>query len=103
LTLPTQLETDEELLIPKARTALTRYGHQAVIGNDLHKRKYEVVLVENDENGKPDGFKETWLRLVDLEKEKREQGKSEDEIKHLEIEELIIEELVKRHEAWIAG
>lgn len=90
---------------------MTRYGHQAVIGNDLHKRKYEVVLVENDENFKPDqqsvgsaahGFKETWLRLVDLEKEKREQGKSEDEIKQLEIEELIIEELVKRHEAWIA-
>lgn len=42
-----QLETDPELLIPKARAALARYGHQIVIGNDLHRRKYEVVFVEH--------------------------------------------------------
>jgi phosphopantothenate---cysteine ligase (ATP) len=40
-----QLETDPTLLIPKARTALQRYGHQVVIGNDLNRRKYEVVFV----------------------------------------------------------
>ncbi|KAF8903349.1 phosphopantothenate-cysteine ligase [Gymnopilus junonius] len=40
-----KLETDPNLLIPKARQALERYGHQVVIGNDLHRRKYEVVFV----------------------------------------------------------
>jgi phosphopantothenate---cysteine ligase (ATP) len=40
-----QLETDPELLIPKAHAALERYGHQIVIGNMLHNRKYEVVFV----------------------------------------------------------
>lgn len=43
-----QLETDRELIIPKARTALERYGHQVVIGNDLHTRKQEVVFVQKD-------------------------------------------------------
>ncbi|KAJ7449121.1 phosphopantothenate-cysteine ligase [Mycena galericulata] len=41
-----KLETDERLLIPKARAALERYGHQVVIGNDLHTRKMQVVFVE---------------------------------------------------------
>ena len=110
-----QLETDQDLLIPKARTALTRYGHQAVIGNELHKRKYEVVLVENDDDddaaaneqgeGEEAGgrFRETWLRLSDLGNAKRALGKGEDELVGLEIEELLVEELVKRHERWIAA
>lgn len=41
-----KLETDPELLIPKAVGALQRYGHQLVIGNDLNRRKLEVVFVE---------------------------------------------------------
>ncbi|KAJ7734566.1 DNA/pantothenate metabolism flavoprotein [Mycena maculata] len=41
-----KLETDEHLLIPKARAALERYGHQVVIGNELHTRKMQVVFVE---------------------------------------------------------
>lgn len=41
-----KLETDPQLLIPKSRAALSRYGHQLVIGNDLHRRKLEVVFVE---------------------------------------------------------
>lgn len=46
LTLPySKLETDPTLLIPKACAALERYGHQVVIGNDLHRRKVEVVFV----------------------------------------------------------
>ncbi|WWC63337.1 uncharacterized protein I303_105937 [Kwoniella dejecticola CBS 10117] len=52
-----KLETDEALLIPKSRAALSRYGHQLVIGNDLHRRKYEVVFVERrnlSEKGKGD-------------------------------------------------
>lgn len=36
-------------MIPKARAALQRYGHQIVIGNDLHRRKYEVVFVEPED------------------------------------------------------
>ncbi|KAL7422737.1 Phosphopantothenate--cysteine ligase cab2 [Cryptotrichosporon argae] len=41
-----KLETDPQLLVPKARAALTRYGHQLVVGNLLHTRKHEVVFVE---------------------------------------------------------
>lgn len=41
-----QLETDQNLLVPKAKAALSRYGHQLVIGNELHKRKHEVVFIE---------------------------------------------------------
>ena len=64
-----QLETDQQLLIPKARAALARYGHQVVIGNDLHRRKFEVVLV-SPANGEPAQeeldpplFVESWLRI----------------------------------------
>lgn len=44
--LTVQLETDQNLLVPKAKAALSRYGHQLVIGNELHKRKHEVVFIE---------------------------------------------------------
>ncbi|KAF8162485.1 DNA/pantothenate metabolism flavoprotein [Mycena galopus ATCC 62051] len=36
----------KRLLIPKARAALERYGHQVVIGNELHTRKWQVIFVE---------------------------------------------------------
>ncbi|CAG8767610.1 6264_t:CDS:2, partial [Acaulospora morrowiae] len=36
-----KLETDSNLLVDKARHALTRYGHQIVIGNLLETRKIE--------------------------------------------------------------
>ncbi|KAG1901905.1 phosphopantothenate-cysteine ligase [Suillus fuscotomentosus] len=39
-----KLEIDETNVIPKAQQALERYGHQVVIGNDLHHRKYRAVL-----------------------------------------------------------
>jgi phosphopantothenate-cysteine ligase len=120
--LSTQLETEDSLLIPKARAALSRYGHQIVIGNDLHRRKYEVVFVErtsgqratstNDSKGvetpplqvEPtsegaedvhEGYKETWLRLEDI------QSKDVGAAGELEIESLIVEELVKRHTDWV--
>ncbi|PBK67367.1 phosphopantothenate-cysteine ligase [Armillaria solidipes] len=95
-----KLETDPLLLIPKAHAALERYGHQVVIGNDLHRRKFEVVFVSR--NAQPDGdastgkpyeatstFVEHWLR-IDL---ARNPSK--------EIEEDIISELVRRHEEWV--
>ena len=90
-----KLETDEDLLIPKARHALARYGHQVVIGNDLHRRKFEVVFVSpktrspSDPTVTPE-YEETWLR-IDLAQDPQK-----------EIEEDIIEELVKRHDRWIA-
>ncbi|GAA6027645.1 hypothetical protein JCM8097_007962 [Rhodosporidiobolus ruineniae] len=40
-----KLETDPTILIPKARAALQRYGHQIVVGNLLDSRKWEVVFV----------------------------------------------------------
>lgn len=115
-----QLETDDNLLVPKARAALERYGHQLVIGNELHKRKAEVVFVERPLHGKGGGdagltgaltppleaesedkrvgtpakFTETWLRLSELAK-----GRG-DEVK---IEEFIISSLRQRHNEWIAA
>jgi phosphopantothenate-cysteine ligase len=114
-------------LIPKSQAALSRYGHQLVIGNDLHKRKYEVVFVERKSTpGSPasyftpikgqgdtringaqtppilangskalEDYSETWLRLKDFDGAK---GGSNGDI---EIEELIVHELVGRHQAWI--
>ncbi|KAG5646747.1 hypothetical protein DXG03_002429 [Asterophora parasitica] len=108
-----KLETDGDLLIPKARAALDRYGHQVVIGNDLHRRKFEVVFVsrkllpplppdaepepvpEQDlEDPVSTTFVETWIRIpVPSSNPVTNQVK--------EIEEGIITELVKRHDRWI--
>ncbi|GJE94815.1 phosphopantothenate-cysteine ligase [Phanerochaete sordida] len=95
-----KLETDNALLIPKARAALARYGHQVVIGNELHTRKYQVVFVspangkpaqaENEEELDPSKFSETWLR-IDLAVNPAK-----------EIEEDIVAELVRRHQTWAA-
>ncbi|CAK5271148.1 unnamed protein product [Mycena citricolor] len=105
------LETDEDLLIPKARAALERYGHQIVIGNDLHTRKHRVVFVERKmkplpplPTGADDAeiaavgvqnkdslmFVESWLRLSPT-------------AHNQEIEEDIISELVRRHSLWIGA
>ncbi|KAJ7032031.1 DNA/pantothenate metabolism flavoprotein [Mycena alexandri] len=117
-----KLETDDRLLIPKARAALERYGHQVVIGNDLHTRKMQVVFVERkrkplpplppEENAGPlpppkspaDAhgageetesmtFVESWLRITPPAATTSTQVK--------EIEEDIVAELVRRHAAWI--
>ena len=42
---PPQLETDENILMDKARKALKKYGHKLVIANELKSRKYKVVFV----------------------------------------------------------
>jgi len=102
-TLSLQLETDETLIIPKARAALERYGHQVVIGNDLHSRKYRVVFVSrqppavnNDavKANPADGrFTESWLHI---------DTPSSPVIGHTkEIEEDIVAELVRQHTNWI--
>ncbi|KAH8829469.1 DNA/pantothenate metabolism flavoprotein, partial [Flagelloscypha sp. PMI_526] len=81
-----KLETDQDLLIPKSHIALQRYGHQLVIGNLLHTRKWEVVLIEPKVN--PNEFTETWVRLP--------------HDSEAEIEDKIVATLIERHAAWIA-
>jgi len=91
-----KLETDPTLLVPKARAALERYGHHLVIGNDLHRRKYEVVFVSRDDRGSATSDVSTnWLRITADAVDSRGHAK--------EIEEDIVAELTKRHQAWIDG
>jgi len=82
-------------LIPKAQAALERYGHQVVIGNDLHRRKFEIVFVSRNNDSKTsEQFVENWLKINPaLTHPGIEQIK--------EIEEDIVGELVKRHTTWI--
>jgi phosphopantothenate---cysteine ligase (ATP) len=88
------------LLVPKARAALERYGHQVVIGNDLNRRKFEVVFVTRPTSvpasstvgvlPRPlaaSGFMEYWVRTDP------DGGK--------EIEEDIVTELTRRHGLYI--
>ncbi|TFK38059.1 phosphopantothenate-cysteine ligase [Crucibulum laeve] len=102
-----KLETDPDLLIPKARAALERYGHQVVIGNDLHRRKFEVVFVSRKPlpalppgaEPVPDAlestFVESWLRIDST----VATGVPASQVK--EIEEDIVAELVRKHAAWV--
>ncbi|SGZ56462.1 CIC11C00000000211 [Sungouiella intermedia] len=80
-----KLETDSNILIKKASEALTRYQHQLVIGNLLQTRKDEVVFV------KPGG-EQNWVKLTEDQKKKK-----------VEIESLIIPEVLKEHQKWIAA
>ena len=105
------METDLDLLLPKARQALERYGHQVVIGNDLHRRKFEVVFVSKKPlptlspgekekkiqqptaNNPSESFVEYWLR-IDI-------PDANPGVHVKEIEEDIVSELVTRHAEWI--
>jgi phosphopantothenate-cysteine ligase len=128
---PHQLETDPSILIPKARASLERYGHQLVIGNLLHTRKYEVVLVsrkelvddgterdsgnltdrgrgeEVDADGNGNGNENADGDGLRLERNRSEDGQFVQSWLRLregrtEIEEDLISQLVKYHEAWIS-
>ncbi|CRL05853.1 CLUMA_CG019097, isoform A [Clunio marinus] len=74
-----KLETDDSLLIQKSREALIKYNHKLVIANILHTRRYRVVMVSP-----------TTEQEIVLSKEQVHSG--------LEIEEPIVNEIVKRHE-----
>lgn len=87
-----QLETDPTILIPKARVSLERYGHQVVIGNDLNRRKYEVVFVSKVSTTTGSPTVEEWLTLST---EEIEQGK--------EIESDIVTRLVRLHATYNNG
>ncbi|VDK20762.1 unnamed protein product [Anisakis simplex] len=77
-----KLETDESILIEKARNALQKYGHRLVIGNILNTRKERVVFVDSDQNEE--------IRLNDEQKQN-----------NVEIEELIVDRLVKLHQKFV--
>lgn len=118
-----KLETDPNLLVYKAQTALQRYSHHLVIGNLLSTRKWEVVFVT------PDPPYERWIRvpkskrsksisgvedqvgLAEAKKLRETAGKPdpvpdgpvlEEGRDGIEIETLIIPELVKLHDLMIA-
>lgn len=77
-----KLETDETILIKKAKDALDKYQHQLVIGNLLQTRKKEVVFVKpSDETHR--------IKLTDLQIENK-----------VEIESLIIPAVIKEHELY---
>jgi phosphopantothenate-cysteine ligase len=78
-----QLETDEKLLVPKARQALEKYGHQIVIGNMLTTRKKTVTFITQDSE-----------RVVSMTQEQLD--------KDVEIESKIVPELLRYHREWIS-
>ncbi|KAI5961645.1 CAB2 [Candida pseudojiufengensis] len=78
-----KLETDNAILIKKAKSALERYHHQLVIGNLLQTRKKEVVFVSPIEEDK-------WIKLTD---EELKNGK--------EIESEMIPAVISLHDKWI--
>ncbi|KAL9936373.1 hypothetical protein V8E36_004441 [Tilletia maclaganii] len=113
-----KLETDPSLLIPKARGALERYGHQVVVGNDLNRRKFEVVFVQRDLQqqqkagpsgqgsgtsattaASPHAYTERWIRLADKPAPSAPNASHSGE---REIEEDIVRELCSMHSQWIA-
>ncbi|PWY99666.1 DFP-domain-containing protein, partial [Testicularia cyperi] len=114
-----KLETDPNLLIPKAVGALQRYGHQLVIGNDLNRRKFEVVFVERRsttpattaeaptknhvESIEVDHqqFTATWMKLSDSASRGGSTGGG-GKGGERELEEDIIAALTNRHDEWIA-
>lgn len=109
-----KLETDPDLLVSKAEQALSRYGHDLVIGNLLTTRKWEVVFVVKNEG-------ERWIRVPRARRTKsfsgmqdlvgkaegRKDEKAEVDLnggtvtEGMEIESLIIPELVAEHSARI--
>ncbi|GAB1609413.1 phosphopantothenate--cysteine ligase-like [Argonauta hians] len=74
-----KLETDRTLLISKSKAALEKYQHQLVIANLLETRKEEVIFVCKEST-----------KVISLSKESLSQG--------VEIEELIVKELIARHD-----
>ncbi|KRT82949.1 hypothetical protein AMK59_3292 [Oryctes borbonicus] len=79
-----KLETDENLLIAKARDALNKYKHKLVIGNLLQTRRQKVVFVT------PESSYE-----VSLSREQMING--------IEIEDLIVCNVVLNHSNFIAS
>lgn len=77
-----KLETDETILVDKAKGALRKYKHHLVIGNLLHTRRHQVIFVTADN--------EYDLKLS-----------AEDINSAQEIEKKIIDNVVKRHNVFV--
>ncbi|CAK9830465.1 Uncharacterized protein C4B3.18 [Anthophora retusa] len=77
-----KLETDENLLISKARGALNKYKHNLVIANMLQTRKQQVTFVSQENN-----------YVISLSNEQLKKGE--------EIERLIVTALVEKHKSFI--
>ncbi|XP_050315821.1 phosphopantothenate--cysteine ligase [Anthonomus grandis grandis] len=77
-----KLETDESILITKAREALNKYKHKLVIGNMLQTRRNKVVFVT------PDNHYDLVLTREQL-------------LKGMEIEEIIVANVVANHTDYI--
>ncbi|KAH8346196.1 hypothetical protein KR067_010769 [Drosophila pandora] len=79
-----KLETDESLLIVKARDSLNKYKHKLVIANVLQTRKHRVVFVTPTDSYE-----------LHLTREQTLQG--------LEIEEPIVADVVQKHGEYISN
>lgn len=73
-----KLETDDNILLEKARRALANYKHKLVIGNELHSRKHRVVFVTSEDH-----------EVINLTPQQMAAG--------VEIEQIIVEKLLQRH------
>jgi phosphopantothenate---cysteine ligase (ATP) len=74
-----------------------------VIGNDLHRRKFEVVFVWKDASGSTvgEGFKEEWLKLDEV--KARDKENLDPQEADVEIEKWIVKRLVAMHDTWRSG
>lgn len=77
-----KLETDESLLISKARSALNKYKHNLVVANMLQTRKQQVIIVSKEND-----------YLLALTKDQLDRGD--------EIEELIVNAVIEKHKNFI--
>ncbi|KAJ2809467.1 Phosphopantothenate--cysteine ligase cab2 [Coemansia guatemalensis] len=80
-----KLETDPNLLAPKAKYALEKYGHQIVVANLLNTRKWQVWLITKHH----DPF------LLQIPLKELENGH--------DIEQDLVAELARRHKQYISG
>ncbi|KAI8810238.1 DNA/pantothenate metabolism flavoprotein [Cladochytrium replicatum] len=99
-----KLETDPDLLIPKARASLQRYGHQAVIANILNTRKRVVTLVSSPIMAKiaPHDAAAVGQRDEVIGEVCDIKITAEEESTGVEIESFIVRDLVEMHSRWIA-
>ncbi|RWS02519.1 phosphopantothenate-cysteine ligase-like protein [Dinothrombium tinctorium] len=74
-----KLETDESILVTKARKALEKYGHKIVIANALQTRKSTVILVEDKTDER-----------IDV-----------DSNSNVEIESIIVDKLISKHKVFM--
>ncbi|KAJ1731285.1 Phosphopantothenate--cysteine ligase cab2 [Coemansia biformis] len=80
-----KLETDPELLAPKAKHALEKYGHHVVVANLLNTRKWQVWLVTRGQDP----------CLLQISQEQLLQGH--------DIEQDIVAELARRHREYTSA